>query len=211
MNEAFELNDKIKVMQKEFDKEQKKQVMKIRESLYYDKKGFDIPFQNVSNNQSLGKYAEKNLAEISKFINKDKLVIKQIGIDLTKGREKAARGTIWINNKTPDHMIGHEYGHLLEDSNNDVHKKVYQFLQDRTKGESEIQLNKLLPDHGYGSEEYVKKDKFIEPYMGKSYTGKTNTEILSMGLQMIMEDPYRLAIQDPEYFDLIIGILHGVE
>jgi len=41
--------------------------------------------------------------------------------------------------------------------------------------------------------------------MGKIYSHKA-TEIISMGLQYMHENPYQLATQDPEYYDFIWGI-----
>lgn len=51
-------------------------------------------------------------------------------------------------------------------------------------------------------------------YVGKVYLTKeskrvTNTEIVSMGFEMLYNNPTALAKSDPEYFDLIVGIATG--
>ena len=45
-------------------------------------------------------------------------------------------------------------------------------------------------------------------YTGKEYPDKA-TEIVSMGLELLYEDPYNFAKADPEFFDFIMGILDG--
>ena len=45
--------------------------------------------------------------------------------------------------------------------------------------------------------------------MGKVYPGG-ETELLSMGLQCMVQRPVELATKDPEMFDLILGILRGL-
>jgi hypothetical protein len=103
----------------------------------------------------------------------------------------------------------HEYGHVIEGMSNEVHRDTYGFFLVRTSGESDISLGRLLP-HKYGSGEFCKKDKFLDPYMGKTYTGRTDTEILSMGMTMLFKNPLLLAKRDPEYFDVIMSVLRGL-
>jgi len=182
------------------------------ELLHYNKDGFDLPFTNLSKNKKFEKLISEQLKEISKLINKDKIRILDFGIDTGGGRRASAgRGIMNLGVNSPIKTTAHEYGHLLEDSNNDIHDKVYKFREARTQGEQLRSLNSLAPDSGYSSREFGKKDKFIDVYMGREYSGRTNTEILSMGMTMLFEDPYTLATKDPEYFDLIISILHGIE
>jgi hypothetical protein len=60
-----------------------------------------------------------------------------------------------------------------------------------------------------GSREYGFKDEFMTHYMGKVYTGRDSTEIVSMGFEMLASDPVRLYQQDPEYFWFMVGLLKG--
>ena len=78
-------------------------------------------------------------------------------------------------------------------------------------------LNKIAS--GYRRDEYCKPDKFFDPYCGKLYTlfgGRdrsfvdgTASEIMSMGLQHLFEDPINFAKEDREYFDFVISNLRG--
>ena len=72
-----------------------------------------------------------------------------------------------------------------------------------------IKFSKLFPGAGYTADKVVKKDKFIDPYMGKIYNDGA-TELLSMGLEMLYRNPTKLAREDPELFNLILKIINGL-
>jgi hypothetical protein len=101
----------------------------------------------------------------------------------------------------------HEAGHWLEVTNESVREKVFAFYKRRTKGYPLVNIN------GYSSGELTRLDDFMEPYMGKEYSGSDGelqaTEILSMGLEYFYQDPARLAEEDPDYFDFIFDLLRG--
>jgi hypothetical protein len=102
----------------------------------------------------------------------------------------------------------HELGHALEHLSKDVQQKAIAFLDQRTAGESAHYLG-----DGYNRQEKAKFDKFVDPYMGKVYKDKNGdtyaTEIVSMGLQKMFEDPVVFAKQDPEYFEFMYNLLRG--
>jgi hypothetical protein len=111
--------------------------------------------------------------------------------------------------------VVHELGHWLEDGASFIRAKAYDFYERRTAGEK-LQRLSTVTGRGYSSNERTRLDKFIEPYMGKDYMsrwGKKNyryaTEILSMGLEMFYKDPYRLASEDPEYFNFVLSVVRG--
>jgi hypothetical protein len=97
----------------------------------------------------------------------------------------------------------HEFGHWLEDANPDIHQKILDFYDRRTLGEALEWMGR-----GYNKSEKTRRDKFLDPYMGKDY-GRTATEILSMGLEMFYADPVQLAENDPDYFDFIFDLVRG--
>ena len=102
----------------------------------------------------------------------------------------------------------HEFGHWLEENVPGLRDKVVRFLKERTEGEIRARLK-----DGYHANEWTKKDKFIDPYMGKVYEkfGKTYaTEVLSMGLEYLYDDPVRLARDDPGMFDFLLRLLRGL-
>lgn len=109
---------------------------------------------------------------------------------------------------TPD-IIAHELGHILEFNNPSVREAALQFLERRTHGEPARTLNALTGTRGYGPWEVARKDKFIEPYIGKDYGAARYTEIVSKGLEYFYREPARLAREDPDMFDFIFHLLRG--
>ena len=105
--------------------------------------------------------------------------------------------------------IVHELGHWLEHHVPAVGKAAQSFLKTRTAGEKEASL-KEITKKGYGKDEFCKADKFPEAYCGKLYPNFHDTEIVSMGLQFMHDDPVRFAQKDPEYFDFIYDVMSGV-
>ncbi len=109
----------------------------------------------------------------------------------------------------------HELGHFLELSSASVFAKAKAFLERRTTvngvREPVRKLRDLTGNQGYGHWEVTRKDNFDSPYTGKVYedrNGNVNaTEIISMGLEKMYEDPKGFARSDPDYFDFIWSIM----
>ena len=106
-------------------------------------------------------------------------------------------------------VMVHELGHWLEDRDGDVHAKALAFLKKRTKGEQAITLRKATGNPGYRANEMTKKDKFMDPYSGKQYSGGRATEIVSMGIEHFYSEPIEFATRDPSYFDFMYDLLRG--
>lgn len=108
----------------------------------------------------------------------------------------------------------HEYGHHLEDEIPGVHQACVDFLKHRIGNEPVRRYKEIMPRSGYEDDEEGAQDQFADAfgssgwYVGKIYKGRA-TEILSMGVQKLYEDPLRLATADPEYFKFVVGILDG--
>jgi hypothetical protein len=111
--------------------------------------------------------------------------------------------------------IVHEMGHHLEYDDPEVHAAAMAFLEQRTRGEE----NRPMSDFGsgYKESEVGKDDLFARAfggdrmrgrYAGKDY-GTRSSEIVSMGLEQLYKDAVAFARNDPEYFNFILGILHG--
>jgi hypothetical protein len=128
----------------------------------------------------------------------------------------------------------HELGHQLEYDVRDAYgNAVWQlrankFLEDRRKASGNrapVSLKKEFPDGQYEDWETAWRDKWAdqgrdsgELYTGKVYPVKTekwggnglpSTEIIPMGMERMARNAMVFARQDPEYFDFIIGLLHG--
>lgn len=110
-------------------------------------------------------------------------------------------------------VYAHEVGHHLESQIPGAQKKVNDFLDKRLAGEKPVSLREKFGDR-YRPDEMGAKDNFDKLFDREStayYVGKRyidgGTEVLSMGLQLLHDDPKKFAERDPEYFDLIISIL----
>lgn len=108
-------------------------------------------------------------------------------------------------------VIVHEMGHWLEDVSPEVHKKAVDFLMRRT-GDEPVRSLRQLTGQRYRSNEVTRPDKFIHPYIGKNYIHNGNryaTEVISMGLEYMYSEPWKLATEDPDMFDFIYDVVRG--
>lgn len=111
----------------------------------------------------------------------------------------------------------HELGHRLEDEIPNAKKLANEFRSMRIAraGTKDVKMADFCPDCGYGPDEVGNPDDWEKlfgakhaRYVGKSYKSGS-TEVISMGLEKLFEDPVNMAKVDPEYFDFIVGILRG--
>ena len=112
----------------------------------------------------------------------------------------------------------HEIGHYVEHFNPNALRLSKEFLAYRTKGEEEEPIRNTI--YYYNVRERTKKDNFITPYIGKTYSDAT--EVFSVGLECLFE-PGRGKVfsqasksselvrkkisDDPEYLNFIIGMI----
>lgn len=116
----------------------------------------------------------------------------------------------------PDHVAVHEMGHGLEYQIPGAQERAREFRAYRVKGE---QPTNMLAKFGgqYTADEEGYEDEFGKFFGAGSssafYTGKAykhgSTEIISMGVQSLYNNPVDFAEKDPEYAKFIIGILRG--
>lgn len=175
------------------------------------------------------KKAEDGVREFSKyidkgFLSKHKELYGDVDIrDAGKGARASAKANrIELASNTKTDSVIHEMGHFFEHSQTEIYEAADAFLKRRTRGEMSISMNKAAKSKAYGSDEVTKKDKFIDPYMGKIYagaihpfTGKVikgtrSTEIISMGIEEMYLDPVRFARRDSDMFDFIYNICRGI-
>lgn len=131
-------------------------------------------------------------------------------------RAGAPHGVIDLSTDGSVRTAVHEMGHQLEYQVPGVQQAVQEFLAHRIKGYPLQQLNKVFPksvfrDNEIGTDDDFGKafDRIDAFYAGKVYANGTDSEIMPMGLQKLLEDPIRLAQHDPEFFKLVVGILDG--
>ena len=152
-------------------------------------------------------------------VNKDVMPKTPLNVSVTKPSKSDQEnrggyydGNIYLKTNSASSLWLHETAHWIEENSPQVKKRCIEFWEYRTQGEEAELLNKSNGEKGYKDNEYTKKDAFFNPYCGKLYmeNGKIiSTEILSMGLQELMEHPFQFFRNDPEYFGFVIGILRG--
>ncbi len=116
----------------------------------------------------------------------------------------------------------HELLHGVEENNTSIAKAVKEFYQYRTAGQPLQKMNDLFPPPAggkpiYDENEVSRPDNFAiamgdasgGAYVGKDYGTSRGSEILTMGVQKLLQDPAGFARRDPEYCTFIIGVLNG--
>jgi len=121
---------------------------------------------------------------------------------------QAPGGYVMMGNGSAGTVV-HELGHYLERVYPDVTASSIAWRNARTAGEPLVKLQTLFPGAGYDSWEVTRPDAFVHPYVGKDY-GNRATEVLSMGLQRLMEDPLKFARDDPGHFDYTVSVLDRI-
>jgi hypothetical protein len=103
--------------------------------------------------------------------------------------------------------ILHEWGHAIEVGNSSILKSAKALFESRTAGEA-LKTLRSLTGKSYKLSEMAKKDKFFDPYCGKVY-GFDATELLSMGIEYLAQDPFWTYHLDREHFWWVLGCLGG--
>jgi cell fate (sporulation/competence/biofilm development) regulator YmcA (YheA/YmcA/DUF963 family) len=127
-------------------------------------------------------------------------------------------GNINITGHKPLTTYIHELGHQIEDNLKEGRKLAAEFQKYRVAkaGTKTEKLKDVFPKSGYDEFEKGNPDGF-RTVMTKSdayYAGKTysdgSTELTSMGLELLYNNPEHFAKHDPEFFNFITGLLSGV-
>lgn len=116
-------------------------------------------------------------------------------------------------------LIAHEYGHYLEGLSPSIQKLTQEFLRRRTEGKPILKLKDAIPNSGYSDNEVYKDGGFISPYVGKIYyrdaakkiLAEGSSEVFSMGLQELRNNPMEFLKNDPDHFALIVAAMQGLQ
>ena len=127
---------------------------------------------------------------------------------------KAATRKVQAAQQKADSVV-HELGHEIEDQPG-VKEATAAFLKRRCGKEKATRIRDVYPDDVEIPQSIRGRkdefDRYFEGtdayYVGRKYKGGS-TEIISMGLQAVYNDPAGLAKADPDYFDFIVDILAG--
>lgn len=161
------------------------------------------------------KHAEDGVAFIQRIVHRD--WIPSTPVSIHRDPHKDARG--WYESWSKKAFIrkdtgnaAHEIMHHLEHENPALYQAAKAFRLARTPGESTKLLSQLTGIQQYGPTERTYEDEWAkrggDHYAGKDYGPKSNaTEILTMGIEHIHNDPVGFAKDDPDYFQFLIQTL----
>lgn len=173
--------------------------------------------------QKLSPNVQQGLDLVRAIVAADKLP-PSLGVHVLKDSSARAfqlHGNIKVSSTTPPSTVAHELAHAIEHARPDILRQSAAFLYDRGRGEQPKRLKSLFPTHNYRPQEITLEDKWAEKgghaYTGKIYCPDYNTsisreqfissvrssEILSMGIQRMLESPVDFQRQDPEFYNFI--------
>lgn len=192
-------------------------LVKTREKLYVNPEGFEIKHQVLRTRgvdpeivEEFTNRIDNALSELSKYTSPDIFPDRKMSVNYYE-EIRSFGNRAGINISAADARPGvtsHEVMHWLEGNSTKFSKKSQDFLAVRTKGERAVSLRQATGNAGYGADEVFKKDKFIDPYMGRIYDGNA-TEIASTGVQYMIDNPVKLAKEDPGLFNFMYDLLRG--
>lgn len=135
-----------------------------------------------------------------------------------KNRASFTNATFTLNlpNQTRGALktVIHEMTHAIEYVRPDISIKTRAFLLKRAEGRPSSPLRSLTGSNFYDKDEVAFKDKWKERggdhYMGRLYQNSPATEILTMGIERLVEDPVGFRKLDREYFDFLVQTLNDL-
>ena len=110
----------------------------------------------------------------------------------------------------------HEITHGIELSSRRYWKASQEFRDERIAGRPPFKLKDRFPGDGYGDEETAypgfealkPEDPILGAYAAKKYKGKP-TEVLTVGIELLYDEPETILANDPEYAAFIVSLLKG--
>ncbi len=106
----------------------------------------------------------------------------------------------------------HELAHSIESQDPGIGKASVEWVENRADaaGVAEaVPLRTLTANEHYGASEVALEDHFVQPYVGKVYEGADVTEVVSIGLEQLVDPGAALDLFrcDPEHFFFLLGVL----
>jgi hypothetical protein len=141
--------------------------------------------------------------------------VRDVDKSYPRANYQVAKKSVFLASHDMTGTAVHELGHHIEYHVPGVQEACREFLKYRIKGQKPRKFKEVDPGSGYLDDEEGVEDEFGKAFgMGQGwYVGKIYkhgaTEILSMGLEKLHEDPTGFAEKDPEYCKFILGVLDG--
>lgn len=156
---------------------------------------------------------------VSRYTAPSLLENVKVTVNKTAGRAFHRSGGIYLSTGADASTAAHEIMHAIELQNPEVKKAAAEFLLSRGAGEKPERLSKLT-GIAYGSDEVALQDKWAERggklYCGKVYSWTEEpqkaadiraTEILTMGIERLHEDPVEFYMRDRDYYEFVVRTL----
>ena len=193
------------------NKEKQNKYKSINEILKINN-GAELKIKTTTKSEKVKEILKQGKELLDGIISKDIIPnepVKAMAIKGGKGRCHYSQDedSLKMTNENNVLEVAHEIMHWLENKNPKILDNSLIFLEYRTQGEEAQQL-KTITGLKYDTEEIAKPDKFFSPYCGKIYNHPA-TEIMSMGIERIFENPKDFAENDKEYMSFIISNLRG--
>jgi hypothetical protein len=142
--------------------------------------------------------------------------VRNLPPDQARAYFSQSENAVYLGREPSQSVVSHEMGHWYEENTPGGRLAALSFLEKRTAGESEKGLNDLAStrfgvqkSYGYAADEVARPDKFMDSYTGKIYPNARATEVTSMGMQHLSEDPARFLRRDPEHFNFTVGMIRA--
>jgi hypothetical protein len=126
---------------------------------------------------------------------------------------------LFITKAHEQKVFVHELAHSVERRTKQGWEVARKFRDYRIAkaGTTNVRMRDLYPNSGYPADEIGNRDDWDKAfgdshpeYVGRQYpSGHHATEVVSMGCELLYEDPYKLLEEDPEMFKFIVGFLRG--
>jgi hypothetical protein len=142
------------------------------------------------------------------------VAVRLLSPDQARAYFSQSENAVYLGREPSQSVVSHEMGHWYEENTPGGRLAALSFLEKRTAGESEKGLNDLASTRfgvqkSYAADEVARPDKFMDSYTGKIYPNARATEVTSMGMQHLSEDPARFLRRDPEHFNFTIGMIRA--
>ncbi len=223
-NAIYQANiDQERIIEAKMAKLRSKERKLEREAVSESRNMIKLPQELRASNPYIGKIPAEAAVEVEESLDfltsvLHKKVNPRVKTSLIpKNKQQRAhysfdKETIYLAKNESVSTIIHEVIHDLENRYPRVLEKTEAFLKKRAGNQKPQKLSKLTGDKRYKANEIAYEDKFKKlggsHYEGKIYKGAT--ELLSMGAERLYHDPLRFAREDPEFFDFVMEIFHGL-
>jgi hypothetical protein len=129
----------------------------------------------------------------------------QINVYLTDTARSYASGQhdVYLNRQADTRTVIHEVGHLLEVQDPHTLQRCQEFIELHRTSPVAIPLG-----DDYRPDETAFPGNFYLPYVAKDYGG-AYTEVFSIGLDRLYENPVDFYTRAPDHFNLIVGLISG--